>query len=93
MATEEKPFDDKAIKASKSNLKMFPNSFQPKRIPCPPRRPPALSREHVSQSPWNHYQVSLEWKPCRTPGEGVGRSVVLAEREEVFLQFRARSKC
>lgn len=32
-AKEEKLFDDKAIKTSKGNLKMFPNSFQPKLIP------------------------------------------------------------
>ena len=32
-AKEEKPFDDKAIKTSKGNLKMFPNSCQPKLIP------------------------------------------------------------
>lgn len=31
-AKEEKLFDDKAIKTSKGNLKMFPDSFQPKLI-------------------------------------------------------------
>lgn len=42
-AKEEKLFDDKAIKTSKGNLKMFPNSFQPKLIPVPVSHcPPAL---------------------------------------------------
>lgn len=78
-AKEEKLFDDKAIKTSKGNLKMFPDSFQPKLIPVPVSRcPPALSLEYVTQSPWNHYRVSLEWKLCQTPGvsgreNGAGR--------------------
>lgn len=45
-AKEEKLSDDKAIKASKGDLKMFPNSFQPKLIPVPISRClPALSLE------------------------------------------------
>lgn len=52
---EEKLFDDKAIKTSKGNLKMFPNSFQPVLIPVPiSSRLPAFSLEYVTQSPWNH---------------------------------------
>lgn len=48
---------------------MFPNSFQPKLIPVPVSRGlPTLSLEYVSQSPWNHCRVSLEWKLCQTPG-------------------------
>lgn len=45
-AKEEKLSDDKAIKASQGDLKMFPNSFQPKLIPVPISRClPALSLE------------------------------------------------
>lgn len=73
---------------------MFPNSFQPKLIPEPVSRvPPALSLEYVSQSPWNHCRVSLEWKLCQTPGVSGRKKMVLAERKEVFFQFSARSKC
>ncbi|XP_032199531.1 deoxyuridine 5'-triphosphate nucleotidohydrolase, mitochondrial isoform X1 [Mustela erminea] len=42
---------------------------QPKMIPVPISRGlPTLSLEYVSQSPWNHCRVPLEWKLCQTPG-------------------------
>uniref|UniRef100_A0ABI7XS92 Deoxyuridine 5'-triphosphate nucleotidohydrolase n=1 Tax=Felis catus TaxID=9685 RepID=A0ABI7XS92_FELCA len=43
---------------------------QPKLIPMPVSRcPPAISLEYVSQSPWNHCRVSLEWKLTNSRGE------------------------
>lgn len=69
-AKEEALFDDKAIKTSKGNLKIFPNSFQPKLIPVPVSCcPPAILLEYISQSPWNHCWVSLEWKLTNSKGE------------------------
>lgn len=86
-------FDDKAIKTSKGNLKMFPNSFQPKRIPVPVSScPPAISLEYVSQSPWNHCQVSLEWKLTNSEGEWE-KKWCWQQGRKCFFQFRARSKC
>jgi hypothetical protein len=78
-AKADKLFDDKAIKTSKGKFKIFCNSFQPKRIPVPVSRClPAPWLEYITQSPWNSYPGSLEWKLCQSPGvsgreDGAGR--------------------
>ena len=80
-------------KTSKGNLLMFPNSFQPKLIPVLSHAVRQLFRWNmlpsrlgiITGSPWNGNCVRLQgW---------VGGKMVLAEAEEVFFQFRARSEC
>lgn len=90
---KERLFDDKAVQNLKGNLQMFPHSFQPKLIPVLSHAVRQLFHWNmlpsclgiITGSPWNGNCVRLQgW---------VGGKMVLAEAEEVFFQFRARSEC
>lgn len=91
-AKEEKLFDDKAIKTSKGNLEMLPNSCQPKLIPVLSHAVCQLFRWNMLPSLLGVITGSPRNGNCvRLQGCGGGK-MVLAEGEEVFFQFRARSE-